>query len=206
MNVDIRKTIPFLRPHLEHQINEIGQIIHVKKNNHILKEGQNINLIPIVIAGSIKVFSTYETKDLLLYYIRPGESCIMSFSAALNNEKSSIYAVTEEDSEILLLPTDKVILWAKEYKEFQTLFYNQFYKRYQDLLETINHLIHDKLDTRIYNYLKQKVVITGQNPIKISHRTIAGEVGTSREVVTRIIKKLENDNKVIQEGMTIVIK
>ena len=201
----IKTTIPDLRPELEDKILKNGHFVDVKKNDQVLSEGQYIKSIPIVINGLIKVISTYEEKDLLIYYIQPGESCIMSFSAALNNEKSRIIATAEEDTELLLLPTEKVLLWVKEYYEFNTLFNKQYHKRYQDLLDTINHLIHDHLDTRILKYLKEKVELTEKNPIKISHRTIANEVGTSREVVSRIIKKLENDGLVIQQGLTIAI-
>ncbi|NNF34047.1 MAG: Crp/Fnr family transcriptional regulator [Saprospiraceae bacterium] len=194
----IKKVIPNLRPELENKINDDGKEIMVEKGQTIVVEGQYIRSIPIVMQGLLKVITSSAEKDLLVYYIKPGESCIMSFSAALNNEKSRIIATAEKDTIILLLPSQKVIKWVKEYSEFNDLFYKQYHQRYLDLLETIDQLVNENLDGRIHSYLKNKVLLTGKNPIKISHRTIASEVGTSREVVTRIIKKLENNDRVIQ--------
>jgi len=194
----IKKILPHLRPELESKISEVGKIIEVKKAQTIVVEGQYIRKIPIVIQGLLKVITSSEEKDLLVYYIKPGESCIMSFSAALNNEKSRIIATAEEDTFILLLPSQEVFIWVKEYQEFNSLFYRQYHQRYLDLLETIDQLVNENLDERIYSYLKNKVLLTGKNPMKISHRIIASEVGTSREVVTRIIKKLDNSKRVVQ--------
>ena len=201
----IKKILPQLRLELEDKITEIGEVITVNKSQTIVVEGQYIRKIPIVIKGLLKVITSSEEKDLLVYYIKPGESCIMSFSAALNNQKSRIMATAEEDTTILLLPSQEVFNWVKEYQEFNTLFYKQYHQRYLDLLETIDQLVNENLDGRIYSYLKNKVLLTGNNPIKLSHRIIASEVGTSREVVTRIIKKLENNDRVIQHENSIEV-
>ena len=201
----IKKILPHLRLELEDKITELGEVITVNKSQTIVVKGQYIRKIPIVIKGLLKVITSSEEKDLLVYYIQPGESCIMSFSAALNNQKSRIMATAEEDTTILLLPSQEVFNWVKEYQEFNTLFYRQYHQRYLDLLETIDQLVNENLDGRIYSYLKNKVLLTGNNPIKLSHRIIASEVGTSREVVTRIIKKLENNDRVVQHENSIEV-
>ena len=144
-------------------------------------------------------------KELLLYYIKPQESCIMSFSAGMKNEPSKIFAVAEEDTSALLLPTDKVALWVRDYPEVNHLFFQQYNLRYSDLLTTIHQLLFERMDKRLLDYLVNKSLLTGRNPIKISHRQIAAELGTAREVISRIMKKLENDGKVRQEANTIEI-
>lgn len=199
----IKKTIPYARLELQKQMSENGNFINVKKGDTLVVEGQYIHSIPIVIEGLLKVVTSSAEKELLVYYIHPGESCIMSFSAAMNNEKSNIIARAEADGTILLLPSLKVLTWVRQYSEFNELFYKQFHKRYVDLLNTIDHLVNDTLDIRIYKYLVEKVKITGKNPIQISHRNIAKDLGTAREVVSRIIKRLENEGKVIQQDNTI---
>ena len=177
----------------------------VPQGTEILREGQYVKVIPIVLEGLIKVFSRHEEKELLLYYIKPQESCIMSFSAGMKNEPSKIFAVTEEDTSALLLPTDKVALWVREYPEVNQLFFQQYNLRYSDLLTTIHQLLFERMDKRLLDYLVNKSLLTGRNPIKISHRQIAAELGTAREVISRIMKKLENDGKVRQEANTIEI-
>lgn len=168
------------------------------ENTEILREGQYIKVIPIVVNGLIKVFTRSEDKELLLYYIKPNESCIMSFSASLKNQPSKIFAITEEDTTALLLPVDKVIEWTRQFPDINAVFFQQFNLRYSELLDTINHLLFDQLDKRLYDYLAKKSQLTSSNPLKISHRQIASELGTAREVISRIMKKLEIEGKVKQ--------
>ncbi|NPD48357.1 Crp/Fnr family transcriptional regulator, partial [Lentimicrobium sp. S6] len=138
--------------------------------------------------------------ELLLYYIEPAQSCVMSFYAALKNTPSKVFAVTEEDSRIILIPVHLLPNWLKEYSDFNELFYNQYNLRYSELLDTISHLLLDKMDKRLYDYLKKKLELINSNSIIMSHNQIANELGTAREVITRVLKKLESDGKVLQKS------
>lgn len=200
MNLDelIKSELSFLGSSLLNDITTSSSTVHFEKDTELLREGQFIKVIPIVLKGLIKVFSRYEDKELLLYYIKPSESCVMSFSASLKNTPSQVFAVTEEETTVLLLPVNKVENWGRKFPNFNQLFFEQYNVRYNELLKTINHLIFDKLDVRLYNYLVEKKEITQKNPIKISHRQIANELGTAREVISRLIKKLEGESKVKQ--------
>jgi CRP/FNR family transcriptional regulator len=129
----------------------------------------------------------------------------MSFAAGMKNEKSKVFASTVEDTQAILLPIDWVMKWTKEYPILNQLFFNLYNQRYDDLLDTIGQLVFHKLDQRLFHYLSEKVALTGRNPIKISHREIANELGTAREVVSRIIKKLENEGKVKQLSSAVEI-
>lgn len=189
---------------IDNIINE-SDLRSIPKETVILRDGQYIKVIPIVIKGLIKVFTTFENKDLLLYYIRPGESCSMSLAASLQNEPSKIFAVTEEDTDILLLPAEKLHGWMKQFPEVNNFFYRQYNLRYTELLETINHLLFNRMDKRLFDYLVEKKRLSQTNPIKISHRQIAGELGTAREVVSRVMKKLENEGKIKQLSNSIEI-
>ena len=190
--------ILFLEKEMPAEVLENSGIKEIPKGTEILREGQYVKVIPVVIEGLIKVFNIYEERDLLLYYIQPGESCIMSFSSVINDEPSRVYAVTEEDTRMLLMPVDKVLSWVRKYPELDRLFYKQYSVRYADLLNTISQVLFEKMDTRLLNYLKEKVELLKQNPLKISHREIANDLGTVREVISRVIKKLETDGKVKQ--------
>ena len=203
---DILPNVPFLSEKLKTEIYNASLIKDIPENTTILREGQYVQVIPIVMKGAIKVFARYEEKDLLLYYIRPNESCIMTFNAGLQKEPSKVFAETLENTTALLLPVDKISGWIYEYPALNTLFYQQYHLRYSELLDTISHILFDKLDTRVYEYLKEKTELLGQNPIKISHKQIAGDLGTAREVVSRIMKKLENNGKVTQLGNSIKIE
>ncbi len=203
---DLEKSLSFLSPELREKVVESSQVMEIPKGTEILREGQYVKVIPIVLEGLVKVFSNFNEKDLLLYYIQPNESCVMSFASSLKNDPSKVYAITEEDSKILLMPVDKVIKWIDQFPSINQLFYQQYNLRYSELLETINHVLFNKMDKRLYDYLKEKIKVTQQNPIKISHRQIANELGTAREVISRVMKKLEIEGKLKQHSSSIEIK
>ncbi len=201
-----KQVLSFLPAELADKIIQESTLKVIPKGTEILKEEQYVKVLPIVIRGLVKVYSRFDEKELLLYYIEPQQSCVMTFYAALRNTPSKVYALTEEDSTLLLLPVQHLPAWLKDHPDFNDLFYNQFNLRYMELLETISHLLLDKMDKRLYDHLSRKSVLTNNSPIKMSHSQIANELGTAREVITRILKKLETDGKVEQnaEGIKII--
>ncbi|MEO9869228.1 Crp/Fnr family transcriptional regulator [Ekhidna sp.] len=203
---EIRQSLPFLSNELITKIKEVSTINEIPKDTEILREGQFVKVIPVVLSGLVKVFSRFGDKELLLYYIRPKESCIMSFASSLENDPSKVFAKTEEDSKVLLLPVKEVSNWIQQFPSINTLFYQQYNLRYSELLDTINHVIFDKMDKRLNDYLVEKSKLTKQHFIKISHRQIASELGTAREVISRVMKKLENEGKILQHSNGIEIK
>ncbi|MEN8790416.1 MAG: Crp/Fnr family transcriptional regulator [Flavobacteriaceae bacterium] len=187
-----------LNPNLLDSIRRTAILKELPKNTEILREGQYIKVIPLVLKGLIKVFTRYKDRELLLYYIQPRESCIMSFSASLGNDPSSIYAVAEEDTEALLLPVREVQQWIVDYPGMNRLFFQQYKQRYSELLDTIHHVMFDKMDKRLYDHLRTKATVKKENPIAISHQQLADELGTVREVISRVMKKLETEELVKQ--------
>lgn len=198
-DIQFKNLFPHFPPRLLEELERTALRKTIPENMEILREGQYVKVIPVVISGLIKVFTRNDDKELLLYYIKPQESCIMSFSAGLKNQPSPVYAVTEEETDALLLPVDRLITWTNEFPEFNTLFFNLFSLRYGELLDTINHILFGQLDQRLYDYLRKKAELTA-NPLKISHRQIASDLGTAREVISRVMKKLENEGKVRQNN------
>ena len=191
---------------LREELKQHASLLSVEANTEILRENQYIKVLPIVVSGLIKVYSRFQEKELLLYYIEPAQSCVMTFYAGLNNTPSQIFAITETQAELLVIPSHLLTRWVNEYPEFNTLFYNQYNLRYAELLETIGHLILDKLDKRLYDHLLKRWELTGKQAIKMSHQQLATELGTSREVITRVLKKLETEGKVSQEKTGIQIQ
>ena len=203
--MNLKKSLSYLNPELVSRIEKESILKQIPKNTQILREGQFIKVIPIVLNGLIKVYTRYEDRELLLYYIRPDESCIMSFSASIKNEPSQVFAETEEDTMALLLPVAKVSTWIEQFPDINTLFFQQYKQRYSELLDTIHHVLFNKMDSRLYDHLKTKATVRKENPLKISHQQIANELGTVREVISRVIKKLENEGLVKQHSYGIEI-
>ena len=187
---------------LPHQLREViiqnGQLMEFDEGTEIIREGQYIKVIPIVLEGAVKVISRFEEKDLLLYYIQAQESCIMSFTAIMENSPSRIYAITEAPTKAILIPGSLIQEWIRIYPSFRQLFFQQFYQRYDDLLESIRQLLFEKIDRRLLKYLRNKSELLQSNQIKISHRQIAEDLGSAREVVSRAMKKLEHEGLVSQ--------
>ncbi len=186
------------RKELKEKIRSTSEILDISKGTEIVRTGQYPKVIPIVIEGAIKVFSQHNDKELLLYYIRPNESCVMSFAASLHNTPSRIAAVAEEDSKVVAIPSREIFKWTVEFPEINTLFYQQYHLRYGDLIDTIDQVLFHRLDERLHDYLVDKVTIAKSDTLKISHKEVARELGTAREVISRVMKKLENEGKVKQ--------
>ncbi|MBI3139643.1 MAG: Crp/Fnr family transcriptional regulator [Sphingobacteriales bacterium] len=203
---EIKKYLPGFSTELLDEIAVHGLIKEVPEGVEILKEGQYVKAIPIVLEGLVKVFTRVEEKELLLYYIGPAQSCIMSFSAGLSNVPSRIFAFTEDTSVLLLLPSGKLGQWVKQYPQVNELFFQQYNLRYTEMLDTINSLLFDRMDQRLYNYLLEKSRLKGEKVLSLRHKQIAGELGTAREVITRVMKRLEQEGKLRQlpEGIQII--
>ncbi|WP_265429043.1 Crp/Fnr family transcriptional regulator [Chryseobacterium sp. YIM B08800] len=167
-----------------------------KEGDIILDENSSIRAIPIVMKGMIKVIRTEEDgREILLYYIQAGESCIMSFLGGMHNEKSIVKAEVEEDTEILFLPVDKVALFIKEYPEWLDYIFRLYHKRFEELLDIINAIAFKKVDERLLNLLIKKTEISQSKTIITTHEQLANELGTARVVVSRLLKQLEDTGK-----------
>lgn len=183
---------------LRHEMLQQGMPKTIPAGVEILRAGQFIQAVPIVLKGLVKVITRHEDREFLLYYIHPNESCIMSFFGVIQEESSKIVAVTESETELLLLPSEQVRLWAGQYPEFNVFFHQLNNLRYTDLLQTINALLFDNLDNRILVFLREKARLQNDPFLKIRHREIADAMGTSREVISRVTKKLEHEKKISQ--------
>lgn len=185
-------------PALREKLYSFGTIKNFKAGEIILNENSNIRAIPIVIAGVVKVVRTDEDgKEILLYYIKAGESCIMSFLGGLHHETSKIKAEIEENAEILFLPIEKANDFIKEFPQFLEFIFRLYHKRFEELLSIINEITFKKVDERLMSLLHKKAALNNVKEIHVSHEQLANELGTARVVVSRLLKQLEEKNKVI---------
>lgn len=183
-------------PELVEKLYQYGTTKNYHEGDIILDENASIRSIPIVMKGMLKVIRTEEDgREILLYYIKAGESCIMSFLGGMHNEKSIVKAEIEEDAEILFLPVDKVSLFIKEHPEWLDYIFRLYHKRFEELLDIINAIAFKKVDERLLNLLQKKSELTGSETIHTTHEQLANELGTARVVVSRLLKQLEEDGR-----------
>lgn len=180
------------------EVDKNAVFIDVKAKTEIIREGQKNKFVPFLIKGSIRVFTLNDGRELIYYYIRANDSCLMTFSSIFTDYISRVYAVAEEDSEVMLIPVSVVHEWLIAYPEINRIFYHEYDKRFSDVMSMVNDAVFHRLDKRVLNYIKHQISVTGNNPIKLTHREIANNLGTSREVVSRVLKKIENEGEISQ--------
>lgn len=184
------------KPKLWSLLHELSIQKDYKAGDVILDENSRIRSIPIVAKGSIKVLRTEEDgREILLYYIKAGESCVMSFLGGLHGDTSKVKAEVEEDAEILFLPTDKVSALIKTHPEWLDYIFRLYHKRFEELLEMVNEVSFKKVDQRLLSLLNKKAELNDSMMINTTHEQLANELGTARVVVSRLLKVLEEEGK-----------
>ena len=174
---------------LSKEIYTSGQVKAYAAGTTILNINDYIKSIPIVLSGSIKVIRTDEEgREILLYYIKPSESCIISFLAGFNDNTSKIRAVVEEDAEVLLIPVAKASQWIREFPEWTDFIFALYQKRFEELLDVLSAVAFQKVDARLLHLLKQKSSLFQSTEISVTHQQLANELGITREAVSRVLK------------------
>jgi CRP/FNR family transcriptional regulator len=184
-------------PKIREKLADFGFAKTFAEGEVILNENAYIKAIPIVTTGSIRVMRTDDDgREILLYYIKAGESCIMSFLGGLHQDTSKVRAIAEEETEILFIPIDKVNLLIKEFPEWLDYIFRLYHKRFEELLEVVNAIAFKKLDERLLNFIKRKCEITKSETLYVTHEQLANELGTARVVVSRLLKQMEDEGLV----------
>lgn len=185
--------LPFEKE-LKAEIKATCSIANFRKNETIVKEGSFMQVIPFLLHGSIRVFRRdYELdREILLYYIDPGETCMMSLVACFGDAVSKVNAITEKKSELLMIPTASVRTWQKKFDTWNSFVIDTFLARYSELLKTLEEISFRKIDQRIHTYLKDYAERNVTKSVKRTHQDIANELGTTRVVVSRILKDMES--------------
>ena len=180
------------------EIRQYGILTPFKEGDIIMDYGKYIRMMPIVINGTLKILKREDSgKEILLYYLSSNESCSMAYSCCLEAKKSEVKAVAEDDGELVAIPHAKLDEWLCKYPSWKNYIMRSFNERFLELLKSIEQIAFYKLDERLIAYLKEKQRLSGSNLIKASHFQIAEELATSRVVVSRLLKQLENDHKIL---------
>ncbi len=169
----------------------------IPAGNKIIEIGQYIQSMPLLIEGAIKILRDDEEGDeLLLYFLESGDTCAMTLTCCLGNARSEIRAVAELDTKLIMVPISKMEEWTRKYKSWRDFVFQSYHNRLMEMLETIDSIAFLKMDERLLKYLKDKSTVTNSMAISSTHQEIAHELHTSRVVVSRLLKKLENQGKI----------
>ena len=197
--LEIKEKFQYLfEPALIAELVSKAKLVSIKAGDVIIDIGQMVRQMPIILSGTIKVTRIDEKgREIFLYYVNPIESCAMTFTCCMEQFPSEIRAVAEDDVRMLSLPITIMDEWMVRYPSWKGFVMKTIRLRFNELLKTIDHIAFQKLDERLISYLKEKSKATGSSLLNISHQQIAEELATSREVISRLLKKLENDNRLL---------
>jgi len=185
-------------PELVKALDKNARLVEVKAGETILEIGQTVRTMPIILSGTVKVSRIDEDgKELLLYYVNPNESCAMTFTCCMQQYPSEVQAVAEEDVQMLTIPINFMDEWLVKYPTWKSFVMKTIRNRFHEMLNVIDQIAFQKLDERLVYYLKEKSKVTGSTLINLSHEQIASELATTRVVISRLLKALENYKKVL---------
>jgi CRP/FNR family transcriptional regulator, anaerobic regulatory protein len=197
-DASINKFSSVFEPELLAELETKSMVMQVKGGETMLNPGQTIRAVPIVLSGTFKVSRINEEgQELLLYYVKEGESCAMTFTCCMMAHASVIRGSAEEDSELLCIPVDVMDEWMMKYRTWKRFVMTTILNRFTEVLKSIDEVAFKKLDDRLVNYLKEKSKATGSSLVNLSHQQIADELSTNRVVISRLLKKLELDKKLL---------
>ena len=194
---DIFKILNFFsEPKLQEEVIENCQLLTFDKGQLIVKEGQYVKVVPIVISGTIRVFQTREDREILLYYVEQSQTCIMSLSACFYDNKSPAQAVAVTKIVVLAIPVKYITQWQRKYSSWNDFVIRAFRNRYDELLNNFKSVAFDHTSTRVLEYLKNRTSKQKTNKVEISHQELANELGTTRVVISRILKQFQLQNRI----------
>lgn len=179
------------------EIAEVSALRDFKEGDILIDFGDYIKKMPLLIQGAIKILrEDFDEGELLLYFIERGDTCAMTMACCMGDTKSEIRAVAETDGQVIMIPVQKMEEWLGKYKSWRNYVFNSYNSRLKEMLSAIDSLAFMNMDERLWHYLVEKSKINGGKEISNTHQQIAYDLHTSRVVVSRLLKALENDGKI----------
>jgi CRP/FNR family transcriptional regulator len=173
-------------------------LMNVSEGETLLKVGKPVLGVPLVLSGTFKVTRTNdEGQELLIYYVRPGQTCPMALTCFMTSQLSSINGSAEEESSMLVVPANVVEELFAKYPSWKKFVMATILDGLTEVIKSIDDVAFKKMDDRLVSYLKQKSLVSGSSLINLTHQQISDELGTNRVVISRLLKKLETDNKLL---------
>jgi len=186
---------------------KIGRYEIIESGNLLIDIGDDLTHIPLILSGVVKIIrQENEDEELALYYLERGDTCAISFVNCIDRKKSILKGLVEQDVEVVFVPVECVDNWLQKYKTWRRFIIDSYHLRLIEMVDAIDGLAFMKLKKRMFKYLIEKVKITQENILDITHQEIANDLNSSRVVVSRMLKKLEQENKIVMRRNKIIIE
>ena len=184
-------------PELLEEIEELGVYREFKAGEEIMDYGVTFRHLPLLIDGAIRILRENENgQELLLYFLERGDTCAFTLNCCMGNKQSEVRAEAETDVKLVMIPIQKLDEWMVKYDEWRAFVMQSYFERVNELLDVIDAMAFQQLDQRVYQFLKDKAMVTGDTQIIVTHQELASHLNSSRVVISRLLKKLENQGKI----------
>lgn len=193
----LKDLFPDFEKELIEELAETGEIRQFKEGTVFMRTGQYFKSTMIILSGLVKIYrEDEEGNEYFMYYLEPGKACALSFICSRKQEMSELTAKADKDTEVIAIPLDAMERWLTKYKSWNEFALLNYRERFEELLITIDHIAFRNMDERLMFYLKKHQQQHHTNNINLTHQQIATELNSSREVITRLLKKLSDKNMI----------
>lgn len=180
------------------EIATLADYFEFEEGDLVMDYGKPIRSIPLIIEGALKISRLDDNgHEIFLYYIEKGDTCATSLTCCQLGKLSTIKAVAEENTKLIKLPIQKMDEWTFKYVDWKNFVISTYSSRFEELLLTLDQVAFHQMDERLLQYLDEKAKITGSNYLNIKHQDIAQDLNSSREVISRLLKKMEKNGDVV---------
>lgn len=197
-NLKIAQQYPMFEEGLLHEIEATSTVKTFQNGEVLMRTGQYIRSMMLLLSGTVKVYrEDKEGNEFFMYYLKPGEACALSIHCTSSQAASIVMAKAIQDTDVLLIPTQQMEGWMRNYKSWYQFVIANYKERFEELLETLDQVAFRALDERLEFYLKRHMDTLQSNRLELNHQQIASDLNTSREVISRLLKKMEQLGKVV---------
>jgi CRP/FNR family transcriptional regulator, anaerobic regulatory protein len=195
LEVGLQRIFPQFSPELISKLDEIGQVVDFMEGDMLMRSGQYFKNSILILEGQVKLYREGEDGELFLYFLEKGNACALSMICAARNEASAIKAMAMTNVKAVSIPIQYMDDLMKNYREWYYFVLETYRSRFNELLEVIDQVVFHSMDEKLESYLKRQFRTFG-NTITITHQEIADDLNSSREVISRLLKKLEKQNRI----------
>jgi CRP/FNR family transcriptional regulator len=189
--------IDVFEKNLIEELAEVGYYQKIPKDELLIDIDDELTHVPMILSGVVKIIRRDKQGDeIVLYYLEQSHTCAISFVNCINRNKSIFRGVAEQDVEAVFIPVQYIDEWLVKYKSFRHFIIDSYHFRLLEMVDSIDSLAFLKLEERLFNYINEKMKITNTNTLEITHQELAEDLNSSRTVISRLLKQLEQNGKV----------
>jgi len=197
MNPDISAVFPLFEKELATELQQHGEIRRFEPGEALMRTGQYFRSVMLILEGLVKVYREGEEgNEFFMYYLQPGEACALSMVCATRRQTSGVMAKTVKETDVLVIPFQYMDEWMAKYKSWYHFVLENYRSKFEELLVTLDHVAFRAMDERLEFYLREHQSVLHSNLLEMNHQQIADELNSSREVISRLLKKMEQMGKV----------